>query len=93
MNTTSHDNLIYSLAFSYSKIIGPRTFDKLLKKFGNPTAAYHASTKYLEKIIGLNKTKKFEKFREIYKADSTLFALNKKNIQILILQNYWPSNI
>lgn len=78
------DYIKYSLAFALCDDIGPRTFDKLLAKFKNPKRAYTAKPFDLELIIGPKKTTRFLKFRESYRADSTLFEMNKKYVQIIV---------
>jgi len=74
----------YSLAFAFCPDIGLISFDKLLAKFKHPRHAYTAKSADLQEIIGHKKAKKFLEFRNSYRADSTIFEMNKKSIQIIL---------
>lgn len=78
--------------FSYSEGIGPKTFVKLLEKFGSVNKLYFATRDELVDAGLKGKTlEKYLKFKSEFDLDSVLAQLEKKNIWILSYKDF-PEN-
>lgn len=73
----------YSLAFSVSNL-GPKSYQRLLSKFGNSEKAWLGTKEEFEKLnIKKQRFKIFDEFRKKFKVQEYIKKLNKENVEFI----------
>jgi len=84
----------YSLAFSVSNL-GPKTFQKILNKFGSSEKGWNSTEEELSEIgIKLLTYKKFNDFRKSFDLENYLLKLKKNSISFIPFgSKYYPKGL
>lgn len=79
------DDLLYKLALTFVKYVGPVTGKLLIDHFGDAKSIFHATLKDLKHVSGMNETrvKEFRDENVIKKAEMELTYLYKHNVRAL----------